>query len=125
MKKTILTLSVLLTLFLLTACTNSAGNTDDKTGTSSPLPNGTGTVYRITDYYDADGGFSSLGLALDEENSEKVLKASEGDTLIVGDQEYVVVHSLVIPFYTQTSLDEALAWWTAYCESRVERGEMQ
>ena len=31
---------------------------------------------------------------------------------------------ITTPFYTQPSLDEVMAWWTDYCESRVERGEI-
>ena len=122
-----LALSALLTLSLLTACgTSGGGKTEGGNDTSPPSRNGTGTVYQIADYYDADGGFSGPGLALEEENGEKVLKGKKGDTLIVGEQQYkVTAETLTIPFYTQNSLDGVIEWWTDYCESRVERGEMQ
>ena len=83
-------------------------------------------VYIITDYYDEGGEFSALGLALDEENSEKVLTVKSGDTLVVGEREYVVTApTLTLSFYTQPTLDEVIAWWTEYCQSRIERGELQ
>jgi len=115
----------LLALFMLSILTACGGNSGGNATNQSPI-NGTGTVYKIADYYDAYGGFSSLGLALDEKNSEKVLMVNEGDTLIVSEHKYMVaVASLVMPFYTQVSLDEVLVWWNDYCESRIERGEMQ
>lgn len=85
-----------------------------------------GTVYIITDYYDENGEFSALGSALDEENAEKVLMVKADDTIIVSDHEYTVIaESLTLTFYTQPSLDEVIQWWTDYCESRIERGEVK
>ena len=93
--------------------------------TSTQSFNETGTVYTIIDYYDTAGGYSELGLALEEENGEKVLTVLGGDTLIVGGLKYnVTVESLTIPFYTQSSLDQVFAWWVDYCQSRTDRGEL-
>ena len=98
----------------------------DRPAAGAPPAEDGETAYTIIDYYDADGGVSALGLALGEENSEKVLAVKAGDVLIVGDRKYgVIAASLTLPFYTQPSLDEALAWWAEYCESRIERGEIR
>ncbi|MCL2757607.1 MAG: hypothetical protein FWD43_05970 [Coriobacteriia bacterium] len=91
----------------------------------TPRKEYTGTVYRITDYYDKNGGFSALGQALPEENGEKVLTVQAGDGLIVGNKEYrVEAASLKISFYTQNSLNEVVQWWTDYCELWKSRGEL-
>ena len=129
MKKT---LARLLALSIMVLCASCGGTPADEQTDTSPASgqtstapvNDTGTVYTITDYYDANGGYSALGSALDEENGEKVLTVQSGDTLVVGGHSYsVTAESLTIPFYTQPSLDEVLAWWTEYCQSRIERGE--
>ena len=122
MKKTVI---LLLAFVIMVSCASCA----DKPATgppNTPPPNNKGTVYTITDYYDANGGFSALGSALDEENAEKVLTVQMDDTLLVGDHAYTVIaESLTIPFYTQPSLGEVIQWWTDYCESRIERGEVE
>ena len=111
---------------MIVALCVSCANKPASESTEAPPPSDKGTVHTITDYYDANGGFSALGLALDEENAEKVLSVKVGDTLIVGDHEYTVTaESLTIPFYTQPSLDEVIQWWADYCESRIERGEVK
>ena len=114
MKKTF---AVLLSIIMAAACASCAGGPE-------PAPaEGGGTVYIITDYYDDTGGFSSLGQALDEENSEKTLTVNEGDALAVGDREYIVTaETLTLSFYTQPSLDEVVVWWVDYCEGWKERG---
>lgn len=105
-----------LALALLTGC---GGNTPP------PPPDSAEPGYRIADYYNEDGTFSALGLALDEVNSEKVLMTKSGDILIVDTRKYsVTAESLTLTFYTQSSLDDAISWWTDYCESRKERGEI-
>jgi len=121
MKKTVI---VLLAFIIMVWCASCAG-TPANEQTSMPTSVDKGTVYTIADYYDANGGFSALKSALDEENGEKVLTVKAGDRLIVGDHAYTVIaESLTIPFYTQLSLDEVLRWWTDYCESRIARGEV-
>jgi len=117
----------LLAVTMLLICASCAGTPHDEpmSTTNAPPANASGTVYTIIDYYNADGGFSTLGLALNEENAEKVLTANGGDTLIVGDHAYsVTAESLALTFYTQPSTDEAIEWWTEYCEGWKAQGEM-
>ena len=114
-------LALLLALALLIVCVacTQGGQTD------TPRKEFTGTVYRITDYYDRNGGFSALGRALPEENGEKVLTVQAGDGLIVGNKEYrVEAASLKLSFYTQNSLSEVTEWWTDYCDLWKSRGEL-
>lgn len=115
-----LTLVFLLALSLLAACSTEKEQTD------TPESNSAEKVYKIADYYNADGGFSALGLALPEENSEKVLTVSAGDTLIVGNDKYsVAAESIKLSFYTQPSLDQVIEWWTNYCEGLVGSGQLK
>ncbi|MCL1828895.1 MAG: hypothetical protein FWG32_05295 [Oscillospiraceae bacterium] len=96
----------------------------DYTGPGSPA--GSGGI-NITDYYSADGKFSALGLALptDSKNSEKTLTVKSGDIIIVGKKQYKVgAEPLVIPFYTQPSLDKVIVWWTDYMDSWLESGKV-
>jgi len=121
---------LLLAVLLLAAC----GGTPSSEPTLRPTANrqtdvlptaGAGMVYVIADYYDESGGFSASGLSLDEKDSEKVLTVKAGDTLVVADRQYgVAAEALTLPFYTQSSLDEVTFWWTDYCASRIERGEL-
>ena len=121
MKKT---LALLLALIIMVFCASCA-NTPADEQTSTPPADDTGTVYTIKDYYDANGGFSAVGSALDEENGEKVLKVNADDTLIVGDSRYkVTAEALTLHFYTQSSLDEVIVWWTDYMGSAQERGQV-
>ena len=117
---------LLLILIISVTCTACGGKTS--TGTpqvNTPTASVTGTTYTIKSYYDSEGGYSALGLALTEENGEKVLTVNSGDTIIVDGISYsVTAETLTIPFYTQPSLDEVSDWWTEYCESRIERGEV-
>lgn len=119
---------VLLAVAMLLFCASCAGiPLDEPTSTTSAPPtNVAGAVYTIADYYNADGEFSALGLALDEENAEKFLTVSSGDTLVVDDHVYnVTAESLTPTFYTQPSLDEAIGWWTEYCEGWKAQGALQ
>ena len=82
-------------------------------------------VYTITDYYNEDGRLSDLALTLNEYNSEKVLKASSGDILIVGDRQYeVTIESLTLFFYTQPSHDMVTQWWTDYLNNWADSGDL-
>jgi predicted small lipoprotein YifL len=99
--------------------------------TSAPTSEPTSTApevdtgYKITDYYNPDGSFSALGLALNEEDGEKALTVKSGDILTVGDQRYeVTAETLTLPFYTQPSLDEVIAWWTDHCASLADNGRI-
>ena len=88
-------------------------------------PATSGSKYIITDYYDEDGGFSALGLALEEKNTEKQMTVTVGDLLIIGDQQYIVAaNSLTLSFYTQPSLNNAIKWWTDYLNSWEESGKV-
>jgi len=109
-------------LLLCASCTGTPLGEPTST-TSAPPTDDTGTVYTIADYYNASGEFSALGRALDEENAEKVLRIYSGDTLVVGDRGYsVATESLTLTFYTQPSLEEAITWWTEYCEGWKAQG---
>jgi len=130
MKKIIFAILVLAMLLSCAACAGTPASDQTSTPTSndrtSTAPtNNTGTVYKIADYYNADGSFSALGLVLNEEDTEKVLTVKDGDTIIVDNQKYsVTAESLTLPFYTQSSLDGVIEWWKDYCDSRIERDEM-
>ena len=81
--------------------------------------------YAIIDYYNEDGRFSDLGLALDEKDFERVLSVSGGDVLIVGSRQYeVTTESLTLSFYTQPSLDQVIQWWADYMDSWAESGKV-
>ena len=122
MKRRILV--VLLTVVMLLLCASCADTPPNEPTNALPA-DAAGTVYTIADYYNADGGFSALGLALNEENAEKVLTATGGDTLIVGDHAYsVTAESLTLTLYTQPSMDEVIEWWMEYCEGWEAQGEM-
>lgn len=118
MKKAFAFLLAFLTMVFCAACGGAPANGQAGTPPPDTAPaDDRGTLYAIADYYDANGGFSALGLALDEENSEKVLTVKAGDILIVGNREYsVTAESLTLTFYTQPSLDEVIVWWMDYCE---------
>ena len=91
----------------------------------APQTNSTGIVYMITDYYNEDGGFSALGKALDEENSEKVLKVKAGDVLIIDGKRYTVAaESITLSFYTQSSHAEVIQWWTDFLEGWKRDGRV-
>ena len=110
-------------VFILLSCV-SCGNKPTGGNTDTPPTEGAEPGYKIADYYNEDGTFSALGLALDEVNGEKTLTVNGGDILTVGDHQYsVTAQSLTLSFYTQSSLDDVIRWWTDYCDSRVERGE--
>jgi beta-lactamase regulating signal transducer with metallopeptidase domain len=82
-------------------------------------------IYIITDYYNANGRFSGRGLALNEKNSEKVLKVSGGDILIAGDKQYIVTaESLTLFFYTQPSFEQVMHWWVDYLDSWATSGKV-
>ena len=85
----------------------------------------TGMVYSISDYYNEDGKFSTLGLGLTGKDSERALTVSDGDVLIVGTHQYkVTVESLSLSFYTQPSPDQVIKWWTDYLSSWAESGKV-
>ncbi|MCL2136389.1 MAG: hypothetical protein FWH40_02535 [Coriobacteriia bacterium] len=113
---------------LLSACSsknndNSNGNREFNNGTASGIDLSNKNSVVITDYYNEDGTFSSLGLALDEEDTEKVLYLSEGDTFIIDDHIYSVKsESLKLIFYTQNSLDDVILWWLDCADRWVESG---
>lgn len=88
-------------------------------------PAAAGKKYTIADYYNEDGSFSGLGLALTERDSEKQLTVKAGDLLVVDGRQYTVVaNSLTLSFYTQPSLDNAMTWWADYLDSWAESGKV-
>ena len=126
MKKTVTILLAAVVLLSLVSCADKpAGGGTDKPPTNKPSVDSSGTVYLIAEYYDENGGYSALGLALDEVNTEKVLTVSAGDTLILGERKYsVVAESLMLPFYTQPSFGEVTAWWTEHLRDWEASGEL-
>jgi beta-lactamase regulating signal transducer with metallopeptidase domain len=81
--------------------------------------------YIITDYYDEDGSFSDLGLAIDEIDSERALVVRGGDILNVDGRKYeVTVESLALSCYTQPSLDQVIIWWIDCLDSWAESGKV-
>ncbi|MCL1886024.1 MAG: hypothetical protein FWF98_04650 [Dehalococcoidia bacterium] len=109
------------------ACSSCGeASTNEQISTPSPSPTtDSGSLITIDDYYNASGGYSALGLALDETTGEKMLAVHSGDTLEVNGTRYQIsVEILTLPFYTQTSLAGVNEWWADYCESRIDRGEM-
>ncbi|MCL2164958.1 MAG: sigma-70 family RNA polymerase sigma factor [Oscillospiraceae bacterium] len=102
--------------------------TTTKTTTEAPVvvpPPASGNSYNISSYYNSDGTFSSLGLSLDDRNSEKVLTVRSGDVIAVGPKQYtVVVSSLTLSFYPQPSLDEVIKWWTSYLDNLASDGRV-
>jgi len=83
----------------------------------STTPGYPDNAYVITDYYNEDGTFSGLGLALDEVNSEKTLILNDGDIFVVGGQMYIVTaETLTLSFYTQSSLADVNQWWTNFAK---------
>ena len=82
-------------------------------------------TYSIIDYYDEDGGYSALGLALEESDSGRTLTVSSGDILLVGDRRYeVTIDYLTLSFFTQPSLEQAVKWWADYLDSWEESGKV-
>jgi len=80
-------------------------------------------TYSIADYYNEDGSFSALGLELDEIDFARVLTVEEGDTIIAGTRQFlVVVESYSFSFYTQSSLASVIEWVTDYLKSLEESG---
>jgi|GEM_PF-6750495 len=77
-----------------------------------------GTIYSIADYYTEEGSFSRRGIELAEQDSEKVLVLERGDWILVGNTQYeVVADSFTAVFYTQSSLDSAIIWWSDFLDS--------
>jgi len=74
MKKTYTFFLALIIMALCVSCADKPVNEP----TSTPPSGNKGAVYTITDYYDENGGLPALGLALDEENAEKVLSVKVG-----------------------------------------------
>jgi hypothetical protein len=122
--RNLLSLSLALTMLLL--CAACAETQSAESTTATPLSATQDTVYTIADYYNENGGLSALGLALplDMNTSERMLEVKAGNILVVGAKRYrISAKSIVLPLYTQPSLDQVFAWWTEYCESWIENGE--
>ena len=84
--------------------------------TTAPIISG--NSYYVSDYYNSDGTFSALGLALQNVGSERVLTLYSGDTIVVGSQQYTVTSgSIILSFYTQPSIDSVNTWWNSYLDN--------
>jgi len=80
-------------------------------------------IYNVADYYNNDGTFSKLGLALAEINSEKVLKLKNDEILVIGESRYMIIAASVdLSFYTQGSITEVIRWWAEYIKTLEETG---
>jgi len=67
----------------------------------------------------------SGSLPFDPGNGERILTVVEGDILIIGERQFkVAAETINMPFYTQSSIDEVIAWWTDYMDSRLETGNI-
>ena len=96
----------------------------DYTGPGSTVE--LGRIY-ISDYYNADGGFSALGLALplDGKSSEPVLTLKGGDVLFVGGRQYKVTEGTIkLAFYPQPSFERVVEWWIDCMDSWQETGKV-
>jgi hypothetical protein len=126
MKKILtLTLIILLAFFLLTACSGKDEAAENPTESVVSVPDDLENTFVIADYYNEDGTFSALGLALDEINSEKVLTVKSGEILVVGDLKYeVAAESVTLSFYTQSSLENVITWWIEHMQSWQENGDV-
>ena len=124
--KKILTLALLLTVTLLISCGGTdegVSPTNDPSDTPPASLEPGKTYYIITDYYNEDGSYSELGLALEEVNSEKALALSGGEIFIVSDRQYMVTaETLTLSFYTQSSLSDVIQWWNDYVKIWSEDG---
>ena len=128
---------ILLAFMIILLCAACGGNKTDGQTTEpaaspppesdAPAPDGSGNVYNIADYYKKDGTYSDLGRSLpfDPGNGERILTVVEGDILIIGERQFkVAAETINMPFYTQSSIDEVIAWWTDYMDSRLETGNI-
>ena len=124
MKKILTALLLLLIMILCVSCGDTQPNEQSGTPTAennTPASDNNDNdddsekFYIIADYYNEDGTFSDLGLALDEIDSEKVLILKNGEAFIIGDRKYrIMTESLTVSFYTQPSFDEVMQWWADY-----------
>ena len=119
MKKCLILWLALMVMALSASCSDAPGNAHTETPfteNTAPAPLNPGeSYYAITDYYNKDGSFSELGLALEEVNSEKTLILNAGEIFIMGDRQYIVIsESLALSFYTQSSLAGVIQWWDDY-----------
>jgi len=130
MKKILTLLLALLLTALCAACGGAPASGPSGTPSSesaAAVPDDSGNVYIITDYYKEDGTYSDLGRSIpfDSSNGERMLAVGIGDILALGDKQYkVAAESLKLPFYTQSSLNEVIVWWIEYMDSAQERGDI-
>ena len=93
--------------------------------TPSPTPSPTPQepTYIIADYYNSDGSFSDLALALEESDTNRKLDVVNGERFIVGNQAYEVLSdTYAVIFYTHSSLDQVTEWWIDYFETAADNG---
>ena len=132
MKKIFILLLVIILTALCAACGGTLAGGQKSTGTPSSenaasVPDDSENTYIVTDYYNEDGTYSDLGRSIpfDSSNGERMLAVGIGDVIIVSEQQYkVAAESLKLPFYTQSSLNEVIVWWTEYMNSAQERGDI-
>ena len=116
-----LVLSLLLIL-LLTGCGAGAPKEQIPAEEQTPVEEQV-SAYIIADYYNADGSFSALALALEETEAGRALDAVQGERFIVGDHEFMVeADSFTFMFYTHPSVESAVEWWNDYFEVAADNG---
>jgi len=63
-------------------------------------------AYNIADFYTESGQ----------------LPVTNGDIVIVGKRQYRVVSDYMMEYWSQSSLDASISWWTEYLDSCAESG---
>jgi len=107
--RTLLVFCTFLTVFLI--------------GCTAPSSTEQAPAHNIADYYQPDGSFSALALALEEEDFGRKLDVGPGDRFVIGNQTYeVLAESITVVFYTHPSMDHVTQWWAEYLETAMENG---
>jgi len=73
---------------------------------SSRQSEASGRTYNIADFYTESGQ----------------LPVTDGDVIIVGKRQYRAVSDYTMEYWSQSSLDAAISWWTEYLDSCAESG---
>ena len=116
--KAVLIFCLLLAVWL----SGCAASTPQKQPTE-PAPGEEQAARNIADYYNADGSFSALALALEGSESARELEVKQGDCFAAQDHQYTVeAESFTFVLYTHPSLESAEAWWVDYFATAAGNG---